>query len=111
MHLKTHEFLKKQEVMTTVVFNRVCNDNPATDHRIFANIAKKMLAWIKKRRISVIFLLMGGLSGFLYWKFIGCTTGTCPLKSHWYTMTIYGLLMGWLIGDLISSFTATKSQK
>jgi len=80
---------------------------------IFIYLCKKrvMLEWIKKRRLSFIFLFLGAICGFLYWKFIGCSTGTCPLKSHWYTMTIYGTLMGWLIGDLISSFTAKKTQK
>ncbi len=70
-----------------------------------------MLNWIKKRQLSVIFLFIGGMSGFLYWKFVGCSTGTCPLKSHWYTMTLYGMLLGWLIGDLIASFTGKKTQE
>ncbi len=67
-----------------------------------------MADWIKKRRISVIFLVLGGLSGFLYWRFVGCSTGSCPIKSHWYSMTGYGMLMGWLVGDLISSFRNRK---
>ncbi len=70
-----------------------------------------MLNWIKKRRISFIFMFLGGLSGFLYWKFIGCTTGTCPITSNWYTMFPYGLIMGWLVGDLIASYTAKKSKE
>ncbi len=63
-----------------------------------------MFNWINKRRISVIFFLLGGLSGFLYWRIIGCSTGTCPITSHWYASTLYGMLLGWLIGDLIASF-------
>jgi hypothetical protein len=70
-----------------------------------------MRNWINKRRISVIFLLMGGILGFLYWKFVGCSTGSCPIKSHWYTMTLYGLIMGWLVGDLIASFKAKKQKE
>jgi hypothetical protein len=69
-----------------------------------------MLEWIKKKRLNIVLLLLGAISGFLYWKFVGCSTGTCPLKSHWYTMTLYGMLMGWLIGDLISSFSGKKPQ-
>lgn len=70
-----------------------------------------MSDWIKKKRISVIFLILGGLSGFLYWKFVGCSTGTCPIKSHWYSMVPYGMLLGWLIGDLISSFKKGKPKE
>ena len=67
-----------------------------------------MFEWIKKRRLSAFFLIIGGLCGFLYWRFIGCSTGTCPITSHWYASTLYGLLLGWLIGDLIASFKKKK---
>ena len=67
-----------------------------------------MLSWIKKRRISAIFLIIGGSGGFLYWNYIGCSTGTCPITSHWYASTLYGMLLGWLVGDLIASFKKEK---
>jgi hypothetical protein len=67
-----------------------------------------MIKKLKNKLVSIIFLVIGGLGGFLYWRFIGCSTGTCPIKSHWYTMTLYGMLMGWLIGDLIASFMGKK---
>lgn len=67
-----------------------------------------MTGWLKKKWISILFLLLGGLSGYLYWRFVGCSTGSCPIKSHWYSMTLYGMVMGWLIGDLIASFKKEK---
>jgi len=70
-----------------------------------------MLNWINKKRISVIFLFLGGLSGFLYWRFVGCSTGTCPITSHWYASTFYGMILGWLIGDLIFSFKKVKPKE
>lgn len=54
-------------------------------------------------------MAVGGVGGFLYWYFVGCATGTCPITSHWYTNTLYGMLLGWLIGDLIESFRKKKS--
>ena len=63
---------------------------------------------MKQRRISFIFLILGGLSGFLYWRFVGCSTGTCPITSHWYAMSLYGMLMGWLIGDLLAPLFSNK---
>jgi hypothetical protein len=47
--------------------------------------------------------LLGALGGYLYWKEIGCLTGTCPLKSHWQTMIPYGALTGYLVAELIKS--------
>jgi hypothetical protein len=48
------------------------------------------------------------VAGFLYWKFIGCLTGTCPIKSVWYYSTLYGLLFGYLAGDIIFSIKSKK---
>lgn len=70
-----------------------------------------MTDWIKKKRINILFTLLGGLAGYLYWKFVGCTTGSCPIKSHWYSMVPYGMLLGWLIGDLILSFKKVKPKE
>lgn len=38
--------------------------------------------------------LAGALLGFLYYKFIGCSTGACPITANPYTSTLYGLLVG-----------------
>ena len=67
-----------------------------------------MLNWIKKKIISAIVMVIGGTAGFLYWYFVGCATGTCPITSHWYTNTLYGMLLVWLIGDLIESLIRKK---
>jgi hypothetical protein len=67
-----------------------------------------MLKIIKSKVVSIVFLILGGVFGLLYWKFVGCSTGTCPITSHWYASTLYGMLMGWLIGDMISTFIRKK---
>ena len=46
-------------------------------------------------------IITGGLGGFFYWKFFGCTDGTCALRSKWMIMTGYGLLLGYAISDFI----------
>ena len=61
-----------------------------------------MKDFLSKYRIRIIFSLLGTIGGFLYWKFVGCSSGTCPITSHWYSMGSYGLLMGYLIGDMLT---------
>lgn len=38
--------------------------------------------------------LAGALLGFLYHRFVGCQSGTCPITSNPYSSTLYGALMG-----------------
>lgn len=45
-------------------------------------------------------VLLGALGGYLYWKHIGCTTGTCPITSHPLNSTAYGAFMGGLLGSM-----------
>jgi len=54
------------------------------------------------KRLQFIFLLAGAAGGFLYWRFVGCESGTCAIKSVWYWSTLWGAAMGYLIGDFIS---------
>ncbi len=41
--------------------------------------------------------LVGGGLGFAYYKFVGCSTGTCPLTSHPVISTVYGMVVGALV--------------
>jgi len=56
---------------------------------------------IKNNLIALIGIAVGFVGGLLYWKFVGCATGTCPLSSNWMIMLAYGGLTGGLIGNLI----------
>ena len=42
-------------------------------------------------------IFLGGISGYLYYKFIGCKSGSCPLTSHPVSSAIFGAVMGYLI--------------
>lgn len=44
--------------------------------------------------------LLGGIAGFAYYKFVGCSTGTCPITSNPWISTIYGAVLGFLIGSM-----------
>jgi hypothetical protein len=43
-----------------------------------------------------LFTLAGALAGFAYWRFVGCTSGSCPLTANWHTSVLFGGLIGML---------------
>ena len=49
----------------------------------------------------IVGIIVGGVAGYLYWKHIGCSTGSCPITSGWYNSTLYGMFMGGIVFDLI----------
>ncbi len=65
---------------------------------------------IKKNIITIIGIPVGIAGGFLYWKFVGCASGTCPITSNWFTMLPYGALMGGLLGNMVQGLFAKKEQ-
>lgn len=64
----------------------------------------KSMKNLKNKKVAILFALVGATGGFLYWKLIGCQSGTCPIKSVWYWSTLWGTGMGYLIGDMINDF-------
>ena len=46
---------------------------------------------------GAIGIIVGGALGFAYYKFIGCTSGACPITSNPWISTGYGALMGFLV--------------
>ena len=64
-----------------------------------------MKEFIRKYLIEIIFSVAGAIGGFLYWKFIGCLSGTCVIKSVWYMSTLYGGMLGWVISSLGKDLT------
>lgn len=63
------------------------------------------------KRIQIIFLLVGAVSGFLYWRFVGCTSGTCVIKSVWYLTTLWGTAVGYLVGDFVNDIIQKRKRK
>ena len=59
-------------------------------------------------RYKLLITIIGAIGGYLYWKYIGCASGTCPIKSVWYLMTLWGTAMGYLLGDLSVNFVVKR---
>jgi hypothetical protein len=69
-----------------------------------------MKEFIRKHIFVIITSVVGAAGGFLYWKFVGCQSGTCPIKSIWYLSTLWGLVVGYLFGSIVRDF-AMKYKK
>ena len=50
---------------------------------------------------NIIPVLLGGAVGFLYYKLIGCASGTCPITSNPWSSAIYGAVIGLLIAQFV----------
>lgn len=63
------------------------------------------MSFIKKHLLTLSGVLLGAVAGYLYWKFVGCTSGTCYIQSNPVRMTLYGALLGGLILNLFQPKT------
>ena len=64
--------------------------------------------FIKKYKLGLIGILLGGILGYAYYHFIGCNTGTCAITTKPINSSVYGMVMGYLI---LSTFEKTKENK
>lgn len=56
---------------------------------------------LKKNWTYLLGILLGALGGYLYWRYVGCSTGTCPITSSPGISSIYGAIIGGLFGGII----------
>ena len=69
---------------------------------------KQSLGPLLRFLLPLLLTLAGAVGGYLYYRFVGCATGTCAITSNPYISTVYGAVMGLLIG-IIASHGARKS--
>jgi len=56
--------------------------------------------FIKKHRLTTLGIIVGSVGGFLYWRFVGCTSGTCPITSSPLMSILWGAILGGLLFDM-----------
>lgn len=55
-----------------------------------------------KRYLPMMILAgIGAIGGFLYYRFVGCVSGACPITSNPYISTVYGGVIGTLLGYIV----------
>lgn len=60
---------------------------------------------IKKYWISIVGTILGAIGGYLYYHFVGCVHGTCPITSNPYISVLWGAVIGYLVFDLFKKKT------
>ncbi len=68
-----------------------------------------MKNWILKNKMYGIGAALGAIAGFLYWKYVGCLTGTCAITSNPIRSTIYFAILGALLFSLFKKEEKGKS--
>jgi len=69
---------------------------------------ENVIVFLKKYKLTLIGGVLGATGGFLYWYFIGCNSGTCPITSSPFMSTLWGVLIG---GSLFNIFEDKKKQE
>lgn len=58
--------------------------------------------------ITSIGVIIGLISGYAYYHYIGCVSGTCSITSKPLNSTLYGGVLGGLLFNMISDFFKKK---
>jgi hypothetical protein len=53
--------------------------------------------FIFRHKLTLLGVVIGAVGGYLYYHFIGCQSGSCPITSRPMNSTLYGALMGALM--------------
>ena len=67
--------------------------------------------FLKKYIPEIAATLAGVAGGFLYWKYVGCMSGTCAIKSNWYLMVPWGGVLGYLAGSVTGDIIRKRKEK
>lgn len=62
------------------------------------NLSQKWLRYLP----LLVLTIVGAVGGYCYYRFVGCASGTCAITSNPYISTIYGGIIGYLLGSLFS---------
>lgn len=56
--------------------------------------------FINNNKLTIIGVVFGAIGGYLYYHYVGCVSGTCPISSKPLNSTLYGALMGSLFFNI-----------
>ena len=63
------------------------------------------MAFIRNNKLMLIGALAGAISGYMYYRLVGCASGTCAITSSPINSTVYGAVMGALLFSMFKRET------
>lgn len=63
---------------------------------------------LNKYKFHILGIIIGSITGYAYYYFVGCASGTCAITSKPLNSSLYGAVMGGLLADLFKK-EKTKS--
>ena len=70
-----------------------------------------MKARIVKFKLEIVGVIVGAISGWCYWYFVGCASGSCLITSSPVNSSIYGGVMGGLLFSILKKETNKQNGK
>ncbi|KAF0197271.1 MAG: hypothetical protein FD166_1913 [Bacteroidetes bacterium] len=74
-------------------------------------IVSKILTTLKSRNNlkNISGIALGIIGGYLYYRFVGCSSGGCAITSNPYMSMLWGGVLGYLLADIFKLKDAKKS--
>lgn len=73
----------------------------------------KMIDYLKRNvtKANLIGMIIGAVLGYLYYRNVGCSTGSCGLTSNPFMMILWGTAVGYLVGDYFNKKKKDKVEE
>jgi gas vesicle protein len=57
---------------------------------------------LAKYKTTLIGALIGMVTGYVYYRLVGCESGSCAITSNPLNSSLYGVIMGGLLGSVFN---------
>jgi len=69
-----------------------------------------MKKFAEKHLLALIGIVIGAIAGYFYWKYVGCSSGSCAITSKPFNSSSYGAVMGGLLFSIFQDNTKNRTK-